>query len=628
MDLRTYPALLPLPHPRAASLCLLLCLGAVAWPIAQAAQDSQGSAAANQGTAPRTHHKHVSTTDHKAFDQLNRPFKSGQEVTRACLSCHVKASWQIHQTTHWRWNFTHPKSGQTLGKRNLVNNFCGAISTNYALCSTCHISYGWTDANFDFTSEENVDCLVCHDGTGTYKKFPIGASHPNFKDYPPDCGKCHNDGDPNAALAKLPATPFMVPGADGGTPVICDGCHGVYPHGDNELLDKHAGKVYCQQCHSPEPDPASPMGWKGVDLTNIARNVGPPTRRACGNCHFNGGGGNAVKHGDLDYSLAQPKKSLDVHMDAEGLDFSCSTCHRTNGHQVSGSRYAGLAKDTEGIVVPGRDDDHTSCESCHGDTPHPRSLNNKINDHTDKVACQTCHIPSFARGGFPTLVGWDWSTSGRLDDKGRPLVQRKDANTLYYGKKGDLRYAQNVTPEYHWYNGDTRYTLIQDKLDPRQPVWINRFTGSYDDPRARIWPFKSMHGRQPYDKGNNTLVVVHLIGNDDSAYWKHFDWDKAISAGMRAVGAPYSGQYGFVDNVMYWPITHMVAPKEQALVCDDCHSKNGRLKDLPGFYMPGRDANLWLELIGWTAVLSAIGGVLVHIVWHARSLRTHGRGRT
>ena len=28
---------------------------------------------------------------------------------------------------------------------------------------------------------------------------------------------------------------------------------------------------------------------------------------------------------------------------------------------------------------------------------------------------------------------------------------------------------------------------------------------------------------------------------------------------------------------MYWPTTHMVQPKENALQCNDCHSPEGRL---------------------------------------------------
>ncbi len=589
--------------------------------------ETQAATGGTEETRVQASHQHVSTTDHKAFKQLNREFKTGQEVTRVCLSCHTKAAKQLHKTKHWRWDFTHPQTGQALGKRNIVNNFCGSITTNYAFCTSCHISYGWKDANFNFTSEEDVACIVCHDTTGTYRKFPVGTGHPNFEDNPPQCGTCHGEGDPKAALAKLKTAPIIIPGANGGTPVSCDGCHGVAPHKGNDLLNGHVNKVDCQQCHAVEPDPNSLTGWKGPDLTRIARNVGLPKRRDCGNCHFHGGGGNAVKHGDLDNSLVSPKKALDVHMDEDGLDFTCATCHRTEGHEVPGSRYAGLAKDTAGIVIPGREFSHASCESCHGLTPHPRTVNNKMNDHIGKVACQSCHIPAFARGGVATLISWDWSTAGKLDANGRPLVVKKHEYSLYDGKKGDFLFAENVIPEYHWYNGEVRYTLIKDTVDPNQEVKINEVSGNHDDPKARIWPFKAMRGKQPYDKGNKTLVVAHLFGHDDTAYWENFDWDKAIRTGMSAAGAPYSGEYGFVRTIMYWPITHMVAPKEDALACDACHSKNGRLKHLTGFYMPGRDSNRWLELIGWAAVLLAIAGVLVHIVWHATTVRAKGRGQ-
>ena len=38
-----------------------------------------------------------------------------------------------------------------------------------------------------------------------------------------------------------------------------------------------------------------------------------------------------------------------------------------------------------------------TCEACHGDTPHKNK--ERLNSHTDKIACQTCHVPQFARGG-------------------------------------------------------------------------------------------------------------------------------------------------------------------------------------------------------------------------------------
>ena len=42
-------------------------------------------------------------------------------------------------------------------------------------------------------------------------------------------------------------------------------------------------------------------------------------------------------------------------------------------------------------------------------------------------------------------------------------------------------------------------------------------------------------------------------------------------------GLPYSGSYGFAKTTMFWPQTHMVAPKSHALQCQACHSEGGRM---------------------------------------------------
>ena len=52
----------------------------------------------------------------------------------------------------------------------------------------------------------------------------------------------------------------------------------------------------------------------------------------------------------MDTSLAAPDKEVDVHMDATGLDFTCSTCHKAPAHDVVGSRYMPTGKDAgEGL---------------------------------------------------------------------------------------------------------------------------------------------------------------------------------------------------------------------------------------------------------------------------------------
>jgi hypothetical protein len=69
----------------------------------------------------------------------------------------------------------------------------------------------------------------------------------------------------------------------------------------------------------------------------------------------------------------------------------------------------------------------------------------------------------------------------------------------------------------------------------------------------------------------------------------------------------------FIRTEMVWPITHMVAPKENALACRECHVRDGgRLAGITGVYLPGRDRATWLDLIGWLAVAAMLAGALVH----------------
>ncbi len=487
-----------------------------------------------------------STTDHSKLKELQGPFHSGPEVTEACLKCHNKAGDQFIRNKHWTWSFHNPKTGQQLGKRYLVNNFCTNAAGNEGMCAQCHAGFGLKDSRtYDFSNQKNIDCLVCHDSTGTYYKLP------------PTRG--------NKACAVL----FE--------------------------------------------------GKPAIDWTRVAQSVALPGRNNCGACHFYGGGGDNVKHGDLSSALFKPSRDVDVHMGEDGENFACVICHVGEGHQWAGSRYAPIAKDTQGKAKPGLPRQTATCESCHGDQPHGDLglMGIKLNDHTDRVACPTCHVPSFARGGVATKVEWDWRTAGRTRNgvgyREEGYVQGNgESRHTYKSIKGSFKYAENVVPEYRWFNGTEIYTTVHTKFDPSKPVEINHLEGSGGDPGSRIWPFKRMVTYQPYDKGNNTLVYMHLWGDDKDAFWGNYDFARAIAHGMKDFDLPYSGEYGFVKTYSYWPILHMVAPKEEALACRECHAREGRLKNLAGMYMPGRDHNVWVDRIGLLAVVLTLLGVLGH----------------
>jgi len=415
-----------------------------------------------------------------AYDhsRIEGPFASGPEVTKACLECHEGEATDVMKTSHWTWTVDQEVPGKGMiqrGKKNVINNFCVSVSSNWPRCTSCHIGYGWKDDTFDFTDMTKVDCLVCHDTTGTYKKIPTGA----------------------------------------GMPV------------------------------------------EEVDLLNVARNVGEPSRQTCGTCHFYGGGGDRVKHGDLDSSLLDPPESLDVHMSADGEGMNCQKCHDTSDHQIKGNA----------LVVSPSGFNHLDCTSCHDARPHSES---RINEHMSRIACQTCHIPTFARE-FPTKVYWDWSTAGEdrdpeSDEYGMPI---------YHKMKGSFRWQKSIVPTYAWYNGQAGVYTLGDTIDPGQTARLSWPMGQRKDENSKLYPFKIMEGRQQYDLKNNTLIVPKLFGKD--GYWKTYDWNQAARLGMESVGLPYSGEFGWINTLMYWKINHMVAPSKDALGCLDCHGDKGRM---------------------------------------------------
>lgn len=441
------------------------------------------------GKAPSTHDdpwahvpkppKHL---DHGPF--YNEPCDDASAVTKSCLKCHPNAAKDVMATSHWTWKGEHvhvPGHDEDIqiGKANLINNFCIGVQPNIESCSSCHTGYGWTDANFDFGDESLVDCLVCHDQSGTYAK------------------------------------------TKGGFPA------------------------------------------QGVDLLQVAKSVGRPTRANCGACHFDGGGGDAVKHGDLDRTLIFPTERIDVHMGR--YDFACVDCHRTPNHDIQGRS-----------MSVGVDDSHrVYCTDCHSPTPHN---DERIDGHTETVACMTCHMPKMAIE-TPTKMRWDWSTAGQ---------ERPDEDPHHYlKKKGTFEYAAQVEPEYDWYNGLSKRYLLGDPVLPAGVNAINEPLGDIRDPTAKIWPFKVHRGKQIYDAKNGYFMVPKTVGK--GGYWTEFDWDQALELGAKTTGLAYSGEYAFAETRMYWPLAHMVPPKQESLRCGDCHGDEGRF-DWQALGYPGDPA--------------------------------------
>ena len=419
--------------------------------------------------APSFHQKTRPHFDHAPV--MPASFDSPQAVTRRCLECHDAAR-SVMKTSHWLWlgeetSIPGRTGSYRIGKANVLNNFCIATAGNEKSCTKCHVGYGWKDATFEFAKPENVDCLVCHERTGTYVKGDYGL-----------------------------------------------------------------------------PTPES-------DLVAAARSVGFPTRENCITCHAYGGGGQAVKHGDLDSSLLHPIADEDVHIGKHG--FLCIDCHAAPDHQLRGRAFSVSVEDAHGVA----------CQDCHAAPKHPDP---RIDAHLAAVACQTCHIPSFARK-IPTKATWDWSKAGDSS--------REDDPHHYLKIKGEFTYEQDVVPEYRWFDMTVGRYLAGDRIDPSGVTELNPPQGGIGDRKAKIWPFKVHRAKQPYDAVN--LYLLKPVTGGEGGYWTTFDWDSSFKLGEKTSGLAYSGRYGFAKTEMVWPITHMVTPKENALGCSDCHGENGRM---------------------------------------------------
>ena len=527
------------------------------------------------------------TADHTKFPELQRYFEKPEDVTAACLKCHNTAGMQIMKTSHWLWSRKTDKlpgnvgKMMEVGKKNIINNFCVAVTSNEPRCTSCHIGYGWKDQSFDFTNQKKIDCLVCHEQTGTYVKFPAGAGYPAEK-----------------------------------------------------------RKMF----------PGNKKFYERPDYAKVAQSVGRPGRRNCGSCHFYGGGGNAVKHGALDKSLLNPTRDIDIHMGSgkKAVNMVCVDCHVADKHNIKGQLYSVSVENKERL----------SCERCHTRRPHTQTLfveeypdrtydifknrlyerkdpentfiHRVLDKHIERIACQTCHI-KFYSTRYKTKFWWDWSKAGqRVPGKGPKIVKDDEGDVIYDGRKGEFKLVKNAVPEYRWFNGQVGHILVGDKIDPeKSPIQINRITGECGEPGSKIWPFKLMKGKQPFDPVNKTFIVPKLFGKPGSgAYWGDWDWGKAAEAGMKAAGVPYSGKFDWIETEMFWPLTHLILEKEKSMTCNDCHSRDSRLTGLEACWIPGRDRSLIMDIIGLALIIGSILGVSVHGVMRYTSSKKNEGGQS
>ena len=402
---------------------------------------------------------------------------------------------------------------------------------------------------YERPQEVTLACLECHEEAADQV---MHTSHWTWRSEPTAVGWT----DEPVSVGKANAGNNFCIGVQGNWPK-CTSCHIGYGWEDENFNFENAANVDCLACHADKDLYAKGIAGvppESIDLAAAAQSVsGAPTRDNCGSCHFNGGGGNGVKHGDLDESLYFPSEQLDVHMGGEN-DLLCVDCHKTSDHQITGQALSFALANTNQVA----------CTDCHDPQPHE---DERVNSHTDAVACQTCHIPATALKD-PTKTTWDWSTAGQQ--------LQEDDHFFYLNIKGSFTYENDYQPEYYWWNGELAYRYQWgDLIDPNGIPQINPPAGSISDLTALIWPFKVHRSFLPYDPVYNILLQPKTVG--EGGFWEDFDWVQAFTLGSEIVGIPFSGEYDFIETEFYYPQTHMVQAGDNALQCASCHGETGRM---------------------------------------------------
>ncbi len=345
---------------------------------------------------------------------------------------------------------------------------------------------------------------------------------------------------------------------DGGC-ALCHAGLGLKPAPDP--TDEQLGNIDCLVCHSaPYRRTVARIGDQlrlvpdemrmGMTALEAAWRIERPTSGICLNCHARAGGGNNFKRGDIEEAHRDPSVAVDVHMapaSAGGAGLACLDCHTAANHRI-----AGRGSD----LRPLDSHDPVRCTNCHPSAPHGDS---RLNRHTARVDCTTCHIPRFAKAAA-TDMHRDWSAPGDIDPVKRLYEPHHTA-------------ATNVVPQYRFWNGTSSFYQFGDPAvpGPSGRIVMSEPVGTVGSPGARIFPFKRHTALQPIDPATRVLLPLKI-----GVFFQTGAVDAAVEQGVAAVGWQDRG-HEFAETERWMGIFHEVAPKEQALSCASCHPAAGRL---------------------------------------------------
>jgi hypothetical protein len=366
----------------------------------------------------------------------------------------------------------------------------------------------------------------------------------------------------------------------------CNACHvGRGSRPSATMTDAELRNIDCLLCHQSEyrrkKDPATGQfvpdtAAMSVSMDEAVRTVQrTPSRAACLQCHAKAGGGDAYKRGDL--ALAHgtsADRSFDVHMATTGGNLACTACHRTENHRIAGAGTDLRASDSTTNIA---------CTDCHANkaTSTGHTVTTAVNRHVGRVACQTCHIPRYARNASDTIASEATETH-------RAWRAPELVGGIYHPRP---TLANDLAPRYAFWNGAQDTMLLGDaaQLDPATGAYpTSRPVGGITDPAGtKLFPFKYKTAEQP-------LAAGILTPMDMASYRSTGDPLAAARQGVVNMGLDPNAAIAWVTTDTMQLLNHEVAPRSQALgaTCTACHGATATQMNLRslGYVLKGAKA--------------------------------------
>jgi hypothetical protein len=429
------------------------------------------------------------------------------------------------------------------------------------------------------------------------------------------CGQCHIGGQPTAPLGEI--LPGYTTKQNEKDAIDCLICHSA----GYDMNRKQVAQTSDRRWH-----------WDQDRTMRAAMSVTSPDAQSCLRCHQHDFGGDIyIDEADSSYfesmlneGTTRPRikhpgskrgtpfsPTWDVHA-AAGV--ACIECHISEGHQIARGTH------TTTLMANDLPDVEVACTNCHDNNPHEADDEwaDFYNDHTEFMACQTCHIPSlqednvtyrdFAVPEFEESTGiWIYTDIEKETEPGMGIIYVWwNGDGTFLGNpigdnpngKGLYRFYNptHIWPEYTDYDYDAWYEKtmrpIAQNGRPSKIYAMKVFNGRQHIDLQNMGPFGGMY--IPYN-----LPTYYTTGDPDSAakvemqnpmmkmmygwMYEEYMMDKFMSfmdvdgwdrdayddaAHLRKVEPRWIPQDASLE------ISHAIR-RDGALTCNRCHSPNG-----------------------------------------------------